>query len=52
MTLGHNVNIDFSFVKVQITNKNLQYKYKKGFAASLNDTSYELKMRKSDLATS
>lgn len=26
--LGHNLNIDFGFVKITINNKNLSYKYK------------------------
>ncbi|CAD8199326.1 unnamed protein product [Paramecium octaurelia] len=50
--LGHDLHIDFGFIKISVVNKDLKYKYEQSFINRLNQTDYELKMRKSDLATS
>ena len=42
--LGYDMNLDFSFCKVLILEKNLTYRYDKIFANSLNLKSFELKV--------
>jgi nucleoid DNA-binding protein len=49
--LGQSLNIDFGFCKVRICDKDLSYSYKADFVNNLNHTSFENKMRKSDLPT-
>jgi len=44
--------IDFGFVRVNIIEKNLSYKYKPDFNTVLNHTSFETKMKKSVKQTS
>jgi len=50
--LGHNLDIDFGFAKVRINNKNLTYTYQQDFADSLNQTSFESKIKKAEASTS
>ncbi|CAD8185706.1 unnamed protein product [Paramecium octaurelia] len=50
--LGHDLHIDFGFIKISVQNRDLKYKYDQSFIQRLNQTDYELKMRKSDLGTS
>ncbi|CAD8197342.1 unnamed protein product [Paramecium pentaurelia] len=50
--LGHDLHIDFGFIKISVQNRDLKYKYDQSFIHRLNQTDYELKMRKSDLGTS
>jgi len=50
--LGHNLDIDFGFCKVKISNKNLSYTYKQDFSYGLNSTGFESKIKKAEVATS
>ncbi|KAM3139420.1 Aconitate hydratase mitochondrial [Paramecium bursaria] len=50
--LSHDLHIDFGFIKVSVVSRDLKYKYQQGFVNQLNQQEYELKLRKSDLATS
>jgi len=50
--LGHNLNIDFGFCRVTITNRNLSYSYKQDFSQTLNQTSFESKIKKAEVSTS
>jgi len=50
--LGHSIDIDFGFCRVKITNRNLTYAYLKSFGQGLNQTSFESKLKKSEVNTS
>jgi len=50
--LGHNLDIDFGFCKVKIVNRSLSYSYRQDFSHSLNQTGFESKIKKSEVATS
>jgi nucleoid DNA-binding protein len=50
--LGYSLDIDFGFCKVKINNRSLSYNYKTDFSSSLNQTSFESKIKKSEAATS
>jgi len=47
--LEYSLLIDFGFVRVEIFHQNMRYSYQQHFAGELNETPFELKMRKSDL---
>ena len=49
--LGHNLNIDFGFCRVQINNRNLSYTYKQDLSRTLNATSFESKIKKAEVTT-
>jgi len=50
--LGHNLDIDFGFCKIKINNRNLAYTYKQDFSSSLNQVSFESKIKKAEVSTS
>jgi len=50
--LGHSLDINFGFCRVKIVNRNLSYNYLKNFAQGLNQTSFESKLKKSEVNTS
>lgn len=50
--LGYNLDIDFGFCRVKVNNKSLTYAFKQDFVSSLNLTSFESKIKKSETATS
>jgi len=50
--LGYNLDIDFGFCKIKIVNRNLSYSYKQDFAQTLNQTSFESKIKKAEVSTS
>jgi len=50
--LGHSLDIDFGFCRVKIVNRNLTYSYGKNFSQGLNQTSFESKLKKSEVNTS
>lgn len=49
--LNKTLLLDFSFVKIQITNGDLKYDYCQSFANNLNKKEFESKMRQSDTPT-
>jgi len=51
-TLGYDITIDWTFFNLTVRNKDMKYRYQNGFGSALNETSFEYKMRKSDLPTS
>jgi len=50
--LGHSLDINFGFCSVKIVNRNLTYSYVKNFSHGLNQTSFESKLKKSEVNTS
>lgn len=50
--LGYTLEIDFGFCKVKVTNRNLSYNFKQDFGHTLNQTSFESKIKKAEVATS
>jgi len=50
--LGHNLNIDFGFCKITIINRSLSYSYRQDFSQTLNQTSFESKIKKAEVSTS
>jgi nucleoid DNA-binding protein len=49
--LGYNLDIDFGFCKVKIVNRNLSYNYKQDFSSTLNQTTFESKIKKAEVST-
>jgi len=50
--LGHSLDINFGFCRVKIVNRNLTYSYVKNFSQDLNQTTFESKLKKSEVNTS
>jgi len=50
--LGHSLDIDFGFCRVKIVNRSLTYNYVKSFGKELNQTTFESKLKKSEVNTS
>jgi len=49
--LGHDLNIDFGFCNIRISDKNLSYTFKNDFVNTVNDTKFEHKIKKSEAPT-
>jgi nucleoid DNA-binding protein len=49
--LGYTLDINFGFCKVKIVNRNLTYSYTQDFSSTLNQTSFESKIKKAEVST-
>jgi len=50
--LGRDLDINFGFCRIRISDRNLSYSYKQDFSRILNHTSFESKIKKAETATS